>query len=277
MNTRNTFFIFALAATITVSFMASAQSEKLSASKAAKDLLLVCNKGDHTLSLINPGTGEQLASVPEDGVTGHEVVASADGRLAFVPIYGNSGVGRAGTDGQIIRVIDLEKRAVIATVDFGRAVRPHCAVMGPKNGLLYITTELSNSIAVVDPKTFKILGAIPTGESESHMLAITSDGHYGYTANVGPGTVSVLDLKEQKTLKIIPVSKVTQRISISPDDHWVFTADQTKPNSPSSTQRKTKSRIRSNFPGSLTARRRRLMADGLSWPCQGSKKSLSWT
>ena len=229
MKAKNTFFIFALAMTIAVSFMTRAQSEKLSVSKTAKGLLLVCNKGAHTLSLINPETGEQLAAVPEDGVTGHEVVASTDGRLAFVPIYGNSGVGHAGTDGQLIRVIDLEKRAIIATVDFGKGVRPHCAVMGPKNGPLYVTTELSNSIAVIDPKTFKILGSIPTSQIESHMLAITSDGHYGYTANVAPGTVSVLDLKASKTSKVIPVSKVTQRISISPDDRWVFTADQTKP------------------------------------------------
>ena len=195
----------------------------------AGGLLLVANKGDRTLSIINPDTSAQLAAVAEDGITGHEVVASADGKLAFVPIFGNAGVGRAGTDGSLIRVIDLKKSAVIGTVDFGKGVRPHCAVIGPKNKLLYVTTELSNSIAIIDPETFKIIGSIPTGQAESHMLAISSDGKKGYTANVGPGTVSVLDMTEKKTLKIIPISKTTQRISISPDDKWVFTADQTKP------------------------------------------------
>src|SRR5258708_513262 len=72
----------------------------------SEDLLLVANKGDRTLSIINPATGEQLAAVPEDGVTGHEVVASADGKLAYVPIYSDVGVGRAGTDGSLIRVVD---------------------------------------------------------------------------------------------------------------------------------------------------------------------------
>jgi YVTN family beta-propeller protein len=167
--------------------------------------------------------------VEENGVTGHEVIASADGKLAFVPIYGNSGVGHPGTDGEIIRVIDLEKRAIVGTVDFGRGLRPHCAMIGPKNNLLYVTTELTNSIAVIDPKTFKILDFIPTGQSESHMLVISPQGRYGYTANVGPGTVSVIDLQERKVEKIIPISKETQRIAISPDDKWVFTADQTQP------------------------------------------------
>jgi YVTN family beta-propeller protein len=192
-------------------------------------LLLVANKGDRTLSIINSATGEQLAAVPEEDVTGHEVVASADGKLAFVPIYGDSGVGRAGTDGGLIRVIDLEKHIIVGTIDFGRGVRPHCAVIGPKNKMLYVTTELENCISIIDPKILQVVGAVPTGQSESHMLAISSDGKTGYTANVGPGTVSVLDMKHGKVLKIIPISKTTQRISISPDDKWVFTADQTKP------------------------------------------------
>jgi len=33
----------------------------------------------------------------------------------------------------------------------------------------------------------------------------------------------------RKTLKVIPISGNTQRIAISKDDRWVFTADQTKP------------------------------------------------
>ncbi len=195
----------------------------------ANGLLLVCNKGDQTLGLIDPVAGKMIATVPEDGVTGHEVVAAPDGKRAFVPIFGNAGVGRAGTDGQLIRVIDLAQRAVVGTVDLGKGMRPHCAVIGPKNGLLYVTTELENAVTVIDPQTLKVVGSVPTGQIESHMLAISSDGQRGYTANVKPGTVSVLDLEAKKTLAIIPVCKTTQRISLSTDDHWIFTADQNQP------------------------------------------------
>ncbi|HWD17979.1 MAG TPA: hypothetical protein VHB20_01770 [Verrucomicrobiae bacterium] len=191
--------------------------------------LLVCNKGEQTLGIIDPVKGRQVAVIPEQGVTGHEVVASSDGALAFVPIYGNSGVGKPGTDGQLLRVVDLAKREIVATVDFGKGVRPHCAVIGPKNHQLYVTTEVENCVTEIDAKTFKILGKIPTGQAESHMLTISSDGQRGYTANVGPGTVSVLDMTGRKTVTIIPISKQTQRISISTDDKWVFTADQTAP------------------------------------------------
>jgi DNA-binding beta-propeller fold protein YncE len=191
-------------------------------------LLLVDQKGDQSLALVDPASGKVIASVQENGITGHEVAASPDGRLAFVPIYGNSGVGKPGTDGRTIAVIDLAARKIVGNIQFDHGVRPHCAVFGP-DGLLYVTTELDQSITIIDPKTLKIIGAIPTGQPQSHMLAISHDGLRGYTANVGPGTVSVLDMKARKTLAVIPVSGETQRISISPDDKWVFTADQTKP------------------------------------------------
>jgi DNA-binding beta-propeller fold protein YncE len=195
----------------------------------AQGLLLVANKGDQSLGIIDPVSGKQVAAVAEGGVTGHEVIASPDGKLAYVPIYGNSGVGKPGTDGANMVVIDIAARKVTGNLDFGKGLRPHCPLFGPKDGLLYVTTELENSITVIDPRSLKIVGTVPTGQAESHMLAISSDGQRGYTANVGPGTVSVLDLKERKTLAIIPISKNTQRIALSVDDRLAFTADQTKP------------------------------------------------
>lgn len=198
-------------------------------SSRGDSFLLVANKGEHTLGIVDPAAGQQLAAVPEGGVTGHEVAASPDGRTAYVPIYGNSGVGKPGTDGANMVVIDIASRKVTGNVDFGHGVRPHFPVFGPKNGMLYVTTELDKTVSIIDPSTLKIVGTVPTDQPESHMLAITSDGRRGYTANVGPGTVSVLDLDAKKTIAVIPISRVTQRISISPDDRWVFTSDQTKP------------------------------------------------
>ncbi len=191
--------------------------------------LLVANKGDRALGIVDPESGRQVAAVPEGGVTGHEVIASPDGTRAFVPIYGDSGVGKPGSDGKSLVAIDLASRAVVGTLEFEKGVRPHCPVFGPRDGLLYVTTELDESVTVIEPKTLRIVGRVPTGQPESHMLAITRDGRRGYTANVGPGTVSVLDLEKRSTIAVIPISKQTQRISLSTDDKWAFTADQTAP------------------------------------------------
>lgn len=197
-------------------------------SAGPKSMLVVAEKGAQSLAIVDPSDGRTVASVPEGGITGHEVAASADGRFAYVPIYGNSGVGLPGTDGRSMVVIDIAARKVTGKVDFGHGVRPHLPVWGP-DGLLYVTTELDRSVTIVDPETLEIVGTIPTEQPESHMLAISHDGRRGYTANVGPGTVSVLDLKARKVIAVIPVAKKTQRISIAMDDGMVFTADQTKP------------------------------------------------
>jgi len=198
-------------------------------STPAKGWLLVANKADHALGIIDPATGIQVATVPENGVTGHELIASPDGSKAYVPIYGSGGVGKPGTDGQHIVVIDLASRAIEKTFAFNKGIRPHHPVFGPKDGLLYVTTELDNTVTVFDPKTMTVVGTVSTEQTESHMLAISSDGTRGYTANVGPGTVSVLDLVNRKHIAVIPVATHTQRIALSVDDRWAFTSDTTQP------------------------------------------------
>jgi DNA-binding beta-propeller fold protein YncE len=199
------------------------------AQKNGASLLLVVNQGDRDLSLIDPAAGTQVATVPVEGVTGHEVASSPDGKTAYVPIYGNAGVGKPGTDGTEIAVIDVASRKVVHKIDFDHGVRPHCAIYDRNSGMLYVTTELDKSISIIDPRSLKIVGSVPTGQEQSHMLTLSRDGSRGYTANVGPGTVSVLDMKARRTVTIIPISSNTQRISISRDDNMVFTADQTKP------------------------------------------------
>lgn len=198
---------------------------------AGAQTLLVANQGDRTVSLIDPAAGKTVATIDEDvpGQWGHEIAAASDGRTAYLPIYGNSGVGKPGIDGSKLLVIDVAMGQVTGVINFGHGVRPHLPVLDAAHGLLYVTTELDDAITVIDPKTLSIVGKVPTGQKESHMLAVSHDGSRGYTANVGPGTVSVLDLNGRKTLAVIPVAGQIQRIAISQDDRMVFTSDVAKP------------------------------------------------
>jgi YVTN family beta-propeller protein len=198
---------------------------------APAQVLLVVNQRDSNVSFVDPASGRQLATLPEHtpGVHAHEVAVSPDGRTAFLPIYGSTGVGKPGIDGRTLLIVDIPSRKIVGAIDFGHPVRPHLPVLDPARHLLYVTTELDHSVTIIDPRTRKILGAVPTGQPQSHMLALSHDGRFGYTANVGPGSVSVLDLLARKTIAVIPVAPEVQRIAISPDDKMVFTADQTRP------------------------------------------------
>ncbi|PYT76509.1 MAG: hypothetical protein DMG40_26000 [Acidobacteria bacterium] len=197
------------------------------AKPASGGLLVVANQKEHTVLVVDPDARRELAKVVV-GVNGHEVMVSKDGRFAYVPIYGNSGVGRPGTDGRTIDVIDLQARKLAATIDLGKPLRPHRAEWGP-DGMLYVTAELGDAVDVLDPSAQKVVAEVPTGQKESHMLVISPDGRRAYTANVGAGSVSVLDLAKRSLITTIPVAKMVQRISISPDGKRVFTHDQDAP------------------------------------------------
>jgi YVTN family beta-propeller protein len=210
-----------------VLLMTSLVSTDAHFASSGSGLLVVVNQYEHTVLIVDPDARRELARIVV-GVNGHEVVVSKDGHFAYVPIYGNSGVGRPGTDGNSIDVIDLQNGKLVSSIALGKPLRPHRAEFGP-DGLLYVTAELANAVDVVDPATRRVLAEIPTGQEQSHMLVLSPDGRRAYTANVGAGSVSVLDLAKRTLVATIPVAKRLQRISISPDGLRLFTHDQDAP------------------------------------------------
>ena len=189
--------------------------------------LVVVNQAEAHILLVDLATQKVVASLAA-GINPHEVAVSPNGKFAFSPIYGDSGVGKPGSNGQSIAIIDLEHRRVSGEIDLGQPVRPHCAKFAP-DGLLYVSAELANAVFAVDTQLKKVVAQIPTGQEQSHMFVISPDGHRAYTANVSTGSVSVLDLQNRALITTIPVAKKVQRISISPDGRQVFTHDQDSP------------------------------------------------
>ena len=217
--------ILAVVASLSLTFLFTTT---LSRSRpAAHGLLVVANQKEHTTLLVDPETRREVAKIVV-GVNGHEVAVSKDGKFAYVPIYGDSGVGKPGSDGSTIDVIDIRERKLAYTIDLGKPLRPHEPGIGP-DGQLYVTTELSQSLDAIDPVARKVIAENPTGQPESHMFVINPHGTRAYTANVHAGTVSILDLVHHTLVATIPVSKTVQRISMQPDGLYVFTHDQESP------------------------------------------------
>ena len=88
------------------------------------------NQGDQSMSLVDPEAGVQIGKVKTNEVRAHEVTASPDGRLAYLPIYGNSGVGKPGTDGRSVEIVDLDKQAIVGSID----CRRRCGRIGSSSG-----------------------------------------------------------------------------------------------------------------------------------------------
>src|SRR5271169_4843360 len=78
---------------------------------SSRGLLVVVNQTDSSVSLLDPADGKQLGNVTVP-IRGHEVAVSPDGKLAYVPIYSNVGVGKPGTNGSQIEVIDIATQKI---------------------------------------------------------------------------------------------------------------------------------------------------------------------
>ncbi len=130
----------------------------------AAGFLVVANKGDHAVGFIDTESGKQVAVVDEGGITGHELIASPDGRTIYVPIYGNSGVGKPGTDGQVMVAIDAATRKITGRLDFGKGVRPHCAQFDAKR-VAYVFCDASGKVAAINTSTCKVERLMDAGKS----------------------------------------------------------------------------------------------------------------
>lgn len=187
-------------------------------------LLVVC-KGDQALHVIDLGTGETAGRITASGFTPHEVAASADGTRAYLPIYSDAWLGRPGTDGRLIDVVDLVGMRLVDDIPLEFASRPHDVAVG-RDGLVYVSTELDESLSVVDPASRRRVARLPTGRPESHTFRLSPDGARAYSANVGSGSVSILDVATGSLIDVVEVADEINRISISPDGSTVFCADQ---------------------------------------------------
>jgi YVTN family beta-propeller protein len=177
--------------------------------------LLVANKSDHTIDLIDLETGKSRATLPT-GRAPHEVSVSPDGSKAVVANYGDR-----SSPGSSLTVIDIPTAEVLATIDLGRHQRPH-GVAWFTQGRAAVTTEGSAHLLVVDPGEGTILQEIETGQSISHMVAVSSGGRRAFVANIGSGTTTVIDLEQGRKLKDIATGEGAEGVAMSPDGSEVW-------------------------------------------------------
>jgi YVTN family beta-propeller protein len=160
-------------------FAAAGVSAQATPSRA----LLALSKRNHTLAIVDPNTLQVIARAPV-GADPHEVIASSDGKTAYVSIYGG---GRY----HALSVIDLVGQKALADIDTGALNGPHgLAFVG---GKVWFTAEGAKAIASYDPVSARIDWIMGTGQNRTHMLYVTADEKKIYTTNVSSGTVSILE------------------------------------------------------------------------------------
>lgn len=180
---------------------------------AAAGTLLIGNKGEDTLSFVALTDGRELgrAATGEDP---HEIAVSPDGRQAAVVAYG----------GRTIDIFDVESRVKLRTIDLSPNQGPH-GLVWLRDGRLIVTTERSRSLTIVETGRGDRVSSIATGEDGTHMVAVAPDGRRAFTANIGSGTVSVLDLAAGRKLRDIAVGGRPEGIALTPDGRTLWVGD----------------------------------------------------
>src|ERR1700686_3277567 len=206
--------------------------------------LLALSKHNHTLAIVDPNTLQVVARAPV-GPDPHEVIASSDGKTAYVSIYGG---GRY----HALSVIDLVGQKALPDIDTGALNGPHGLAFA--GGKVWFTAEGAKAVARYDPVSAKIDWIMGTGQNRTHMIYVTADEKQIYTTNVNSATVSILEKVELPPMgpppgvrppsgaapspppsgsqprmdwnqTIIPVGKGDEGFDVSPDRRELWTAN----------------------------------------------------
>jgi len=175
--------------------------------------LIVLNKGGDDASFVDLASGETIATLPT-GKGPHELVISSDGKWAIGTDYGG---------GNSLTVFDVRNLSVQQTINLDHHSRPHGILLVPSQNEVIVTSEDNRTVALVDFVSGETRHIIRTGQSGSHMVAITEDGSTAFTANGGSDSVSVIDLRQKKFVKALDVPSQPEAITTNKagDQVWV--------------------------------------------------------
>jgi len=188
------------------------------AAQPAADTLIVLNKEEATLVLVDPASGQILGRVPT-GEGPHEVAVSSDGRTAFVGNYG------AQTPGSTLSVVDLTARKALRRVDLGPLRRPHG--MAAAGSRVYFTAETNRLIGRYDAASNQVDWLLGTGQAGTHMVWVSGDETTIVTANIGSDSVTVMQRGENPLAwnqTIVQVGKGPEGFDVSPDGRELWAA-----------------------------------------------------
>ena len=187
--------------------------------------LIVLNKSDNTAMLIDLVSGQVKATVPT-GIGPHEVAVSPDGKWALVSNYGGKEPGNSLT------VIDIQSGKKLKDIQLGEYHRPHGLAWlkegsperhGRAGSQVLVTAEAEKSLLIVNIDSGKVEIVIRTEKDVSHMVVATKDDQRAFVANIGSGSVTVIDLKKGVVVQSITTGAGAEGIALSADEKelWV--------------------------------------------------------
>jgi YVTN family beta-propeller protein len=199
----------------------------LNAQNTPATVLLVLAKSDRTVSIVDPATLKVLARLPS-GPDPHEIVADADGKLAYISNYGGPG-GAYNT----ISVVDIREHKALAPIDLGVLRGAHGLAFA--GGKVWFTAETNKVIGSYDPAARRVDWVLGTGQNRTHMIAVSEDLKRIIVSNVSSATMSIIDRvtrrgpagppQEDWDETVVSVGKGAEGFDVSPDGKQIWAAN----------------------------------------------------
>jgi YVTN family beta-propeller protein len=184
--------------------------------------LLVLEKNDKSMAIVDPSTLKVVGRVPA-GEDPHEIVASEDGKYAYISNY-----GAFQNPQHTLSVSDVSTQKALSPVELGALRAPHGLEFA--NGKVYFTAEGSKVIGRYDPATHQVDWTLGIGQNRTHMLLVSKDESSIFTSNVNSDTISILERDKNGDASgwiqtEIPVGKGPEGFDVSPDGKELWAAN----------------------------------------------------
>lgn len=184
--------------------------------------LYVVNKVSSSVTVFDLFEGKQIKELSIE-IEPHEATIVTNPNRIIVTNYGTPNVA-----GKSITVINAVTNTIEKKITLGKNLRPHGIIKLPQPNKVGVVADIGNHLSVVNVETGLVEKQISTQQDFSHLLVHHPTKALIYITNINSGSVSVIDVELNKVVKVIPCSKRTEGIDITPDgsEIWVTNIDE---------------------------------------------------
>jgi YVTN family beta-propeller protein len=143
--------------------------------------------------VVDPPSGEVVASIPTDQEATHMVAVTNDGRIAFTTNI------RSGT----VSVVDLKLRRKLRDIAVGG--EPEGIALSREEQVIWVADLKGSRVQAFDAESLDKIGEVATGPVPIRVAA-SPDGRWIVTSNVGDGSLTLIDAASRKKVRDVPVT-----------------------------------------------------------------------
>lgn len=179
-----------------------------------KEILLVLNKAEDTVSLIDTKSQLMMKTLP----TGHgpnEVMVSPNGDFATI-----ANMGTSQKADKTITVLSMPGGNVDKTIDLGEYSRPH-GMAWIDNARFVVTTHAPEALHLVNVATGKVEQSVAAPGRGLHMVVLSPDKKMAYASCVFDQKMVAFDLVNWEVAYSVECGPRAEGISVSPDGKTV--------------------------------------------------------